>query len=76
VDKPLALQLVRLAAKIRNLREQGLAEGASTRLLIYAARLVRSGVPVADACRAAVCRPLTDDDKLQETLDDLILDLF
>jgi nitric oxide reductase NorQ protein len=76
VDEAVARQLVRLAAKVRNLREEGLAEGASTRLLIYAARLIDSGIPVAEACRCAICRPLTDDDKLLETLNDLILDLF
>lgn len=34
-----AHSLARLGEKIRNLREHGLAEGASTRLLIYAGRL-------------------------------------
>jgi nitric oxide reductase NorQ protein len=67
---------VTLAGKIRNMREQGLAEGASTRLLIYAAHLVQGGVPVVAACRAAICLPLTDDDKLLETLGDLIEDIF
>ena len=38
-----ALKLVTLAAKIRNIREQGLTEGASTRLLIHAARLLAQG---------------------------------
>jgi nitric oxide reductase NorQ protein len=71
-----AERLVTLAGKIRNVREQGLTEGASTRLLIYAAQLIRSGIPPARACRTAVCLPLTDDDRLQETLEDLIQDLF
>jgi nitric oxide reductase NorQ protein len=76
VDLPTAERLVTLAAKIRNIREQGLTEGASTRLLIYAAELIHNGIPMADACRTAVCLPLTDDERLQETLDDLIQDLF
>ena len=76
IDPGIAVRLVTLAGKIRNMREQGLAEGASTRLLIYAARLIQGGIPVAPACRAAVCQPLTDDDKLLETLDDLIEDIF
>jgi nitric oxide reductase NorQ protein len=75
VDTKKALRLVTLASKIRNIREQGLIEGASTRLLIYAAQLIRQGVPFADACRTAICLPLTDDDRLQETLIDLITDL-
>jgi hypothetical protein len=72
VPVDMAERLVTLAGKIRNLREQGLTEGASTRLLIYAAQLIRSGIAPARACRTAVCLPLTDDDRLQETLADLI----
>ena len=71
-----ARQLVALAHKIRRIREQGLTEGASTRLLIYAAQLIRRGVPAREACRAAICRSLTDDMHLQETMNELIDDLF
>lgn len=70
-----ARQLVALAHKIRNIREHGLTEGASTRLLIYAADLIRRGVSFEDACRNAVCLPLTDDDRLLETLYDLVEDI-
>ncbi|MCP4748297.1 MAG: CbbQ/NirQ/NorQ/GpvN family protein [Desulfobacteraceae bacterium] len=76
IDISMAQKLVTLAGKIRNIREQGLTEGASTRLVIYAAELIKAGVSAKDACRAAVCRPLTDDERLLETLDDLIDDLF
>lgn len=76
IAQEIAERLVRLAGKIRNIREQGLTEGASTRLLIYAARLMQHGIAPDEACRTAVCRPLTDDDRLQETLNDLVLDLF
>lgn len=76
IDLPVAQRLVTLAGKIRNIREQGLTEGASTRLLIYAAHLIGSGVSLTDACRTAVCFPLTDDERLQETLEDLMADLF
>jgi nitric oxide reductase NorQ protein len=76
VGKDLAAQLVSLAVKIRNIREHGLTEGASTRLLIYAANLIKRGVPFVDACKAAVCLPLTDDESLQATLGELVEDLF
>lgn len=76
IDPQIAKQLVTLAGKIRNIREHGLIEGASTRLLIYAAQLIRNGTPVQEACRSAICLPLTDDARLQETLVDLIEDLF
>jgi nitric oxide reductase NorQ protein len=76
VETPVAERLVALAGKIRSIREQGLTEGASTRLLIYAAQLIRSGIDLKAACRAAICLPLTDDERLQETLEDLMADLF
>jgi nitric oxide reductase NorQ protein len=76
VSDALAEQLVALAGKIRNIREQGLTEGASTRLLIYAAQLIQQGIDTKTACRTAVCLPLTDDERLQETLEDLMDDLF
>ena len=76
VNDDTAARLVTLAGKIRNIREHGLTEGASTRLLIYAAGLIREGISFKSACTAALCQPLTDDDRLQETLNDLIDDLM
>lgn len=76
IDKETALRLVSLAQKIRNIREHGLTEGASTRLLVYAAQMIRREIPIHDACRSAICLPLTDDARLQETLNDLIEDIF
>jgi nitric oxide reductase NorQ protein len=76
VDRDTATRLVSLAGKIRNIREHGLIEGASTRLLIYAATLIRQGIPFKSACIGALCQPLTDDDRLQQTLYDLIDDLL
>ncbi len=76
IDADTAGRLVTLARKIRTIREQGLVEGASTRLLIYAAQMIRRGVDPAAACRAAVCLPLTDDVRLLQTLAELVEDLF
>ena len=76
VDLQTATRLVSLAGKIRGIRDHGLTEGASTRLLIYAAKLVHHRTPERDACRTAISLPLTDDRRLQETLNDLIDDFF
>lgn len=76
VDLQKAMRLVCLAGRIRGIRDHGLTEGASTRLLIYAAKLVHNHIPERDACRAAISLPLTDDRRLQETLNDLIDDFF
>ena len=76
IDLPAAEQLVGLATKIRSIREHGLSEGAGTRLLIYAAHLMEQGIGATQACHIAICQPLTDDPKLQETLAELVEDIF
>ena len=76
LDLQTAERLVSLAGKIRGIRDHGLTEGASTRLLIYAAKLIQKGTPQRNACQAAISLPLTDDRRLQETLNDLIDDFF
>ena len=57
----LAATLVRLGTALRQLTDQDLEETASTRLLVMAARLAVSGVPLPAACRAAIVDALTDD---------------
>jgi nitric oxide reductase NorQ protein len=58
-----------VAAAARRLKGHGLDEGISTRLLIYAGRLVQQGIPLAEACRLAMVRPITDDAEIRETLE-------
>src|SRR5690349_4872685 len=52
VATDVADRLVKLGEKVRNLRNHGLEEGVSTRLLIYAGVLITRGVPPAMACDA------------------------
>jgi nitric oxide reductase NorQ protein len=72
VKRSTANALVDLARRVRRLKEQGLAEGPGTRLLVSTARLIASGIPAEDACRAALAGPLTDDPDLQSAIDDLV----
>jgi nitric oxide reductase NorQ protein len=72
VHAELASLLVRIGRASRNLREQGAEEGASTRMLIHAARLAASGISVADAARAAIVLPMTDDPDLREALSEIV----
>ena len=72
VDRRLAERLVRLAARVRSLRDQGLAEAPSTRLLVSAARLVAGGITPEQACRVAFTAPLTDDPDLLAAISDLV----
>lgn len=60
--------LVRVALRMRPLRDQGLAEVPSTRLLVHAGRLVAAGMEPVQACEVAIVAPLTDDPELAATL--------
>ncbi|WP_240751518.1 CbbQ/NirQ/NorQ/GpvN family protein [Flagellimonas onchidii] len=66
-----AKKLVNIANKIRNLTELGLTETVSTRLLVDAAKLMRSGLPKRLAVHAAIVEPLTDDLEVISALNDL-----
>ncbi|WP_018233945.1 CbbQ/NirQ/NorQ/GpvN family protein [Thioalkalivibrio thiocyanodenitrificans] len=60
--------LVNLATRLREMKGQDLEEGVSTRLLVYCATLIASGMPILEATRATLVEPLTDDDDVQEGL--------
>ena len=71
IEESIAKQLVSIGNKIRNLKELGLTETASTRLLIDAAKLIHSGLPKRLSVKVAVIEPLTDDAEIIEALTDL-----
>jgi nitric oxide reductase NorQ protein len=68
----LAAQLVHLGQALRRLTEHDLEETVSTRLLVMAARLVHSGLPLPGACRAAIVDALTDDADTAAALTDVV----
>ncbi|HEX5971926.1 MAG TPA: CbbQ/NirQ/NorQ/GpvN family protein [Gemmatimonadaceae bacterium] len=67
-----ARALVDVAHQVRRLRDQGLAEGPGTRLLVSTGRLITSGIAPRQACRTALANPLTDDPDLLAAIDDFI----
>jgi nitric oxide reductase NorQ protein len=69
-------RLRKLGEMTRNLKERGLDEGASTRLLIHAAKLIISGIEPREACRAAITGTLTDDEEMQMSMDEMVKSLF
>jgi nitric oxide reductase NorQ protein len=71
-----ANDLARLGEKVRNLREHGLSEGVSTRLLVYAGKLMRKGIPPRIACQSSVVWSLTDDAEVQRTLEEVVSSIF
>jgi nitric oxide reductase NorQ protein len=76
VNERVANDLARLGEKVRNLREHGLAEGVSTRLLAYAGKLIRQGIPPREACQSSVVWALTDDVEVQRTLEEVVSSIF
>jgi nitric oxide reductase NorQ protein len=76
VDRDMAMNLAKMAEKVRNLREHGLVEGASTRLLIYAGKLMQNGIPPRRACQVAVAWALTDDGDVQRSIEEVISSIF
>ena len=75
-DEETALQLAKLGEKIRNLKEHGLAEGASTRLLIYAGQMIAQGISPRRACQVAVNWAVTDDFNIQRSIEELTTSIF
>ena len=76
VDEQNAVQLAKLGHKVRNLREHGLKEGASTRVLIYAGRLIKEGIAPRRACQVAVTWGITDDPQVQRSLEEVVTTIF
>ena len=76
VDAETATQLAVLGEKVRNLREYGLQEGASTRLLIYAAKLVVKGISPRRAAQVAVTWAITDEQQVQRSVEEVAAAIF
>ena len=54
----------------------GFLEGPSTRLMIYAGRLIRRGIPAREACEAAIVQAVTDDQAIQEGVREIVASAF
>ncbi|NTV94873.1 MAG: CbbQ/NirQ/NorQ/GpvN family protein [Thiobacillus sp.] len=76
VGADMADKLVRFAHMTRNLKGSGLDEGASTRLLVHAGKLIAGGVDPVTACRSAVAQAVTDDPDMLAAIQELSASLF
>jgi nitric oxide reductase NorQ protein len=72
----LARRLVTIAGALRALKDRDLEEAASTRLLIYAALLVKDGMDPVAACRVGIIESLTDDAEVAEALMEVVSATF
>ncbi|BAN69451.1 CbbQ/NirQ/NorQ/GpvN family protein [endosymbiont of unidentified scaly snail isolate Monju] len=61
IDRATGERLVNLARALRALEDHDLEEAASTRLLVYAATLIRGGFDPREAVLTAMVEPLSDD---------------
>lgn len=76
VGTEIADKLVKFAGMTRNLKGNGLDEGASTRLLVHAAKLMATGIDPRRACRGAISEALTDDAEMLAAINELNASLF
>ena len=76
IEESFAEKLVSFGKKTRNLKDRGLTEGASTRLLIHAAKLINADIDVKKACEVAVSSPLTDDHEMLGALSEIVNSIF
>ena len=76
VDAATAEKLVKIGQTARNLKGHGLDEGISTRLMVYAATLIKNGIPPVEACKMALVNPITDDADICQTLNNAIEMIF
>ncbi|MCH8900959.1 MAG: CbbQ/NirQ/NorQ/GpvN family protein [Chloroflexi bacterium] len=76
VDRSIAEELAKLGEKVRHLREHGLSEGVSARLLIYTGRLITQGIAPRRACQVAVVWALTDDADVQRSIEEVVSAIF
>ena len=72
IDEKLARLLVRIAEMTRGLKDSGLQEGASTRLLVQAGLLIKDGIAPREACRVTITQALTDDRELLYAIDEMV----
>ncbi|HEX8964657.1 MAG TPA: CbbQ/NirQ/NorQ/GpvN family protein, partial [Rhodocyclaceae bacterium] len=75
-DPMVAKRLVSIGRSLRALKDVDLEEVASTRLLVYAAMLIRDGLDPVEACRASLVESLTDDAEVAAALMEVVLATF
>lgn len=76
IDRDTAAMLVKYAGMTRNLKGNGLDEGASTRLLVHTGKLIVSGIEPRLACRSAIAEALTDEPDMLAAVNELGAALF
>jgi len=74
IDRQIAARLAEIAEMIRDSKNEigEIEEAASTRSLVYAARLISAGVPPREACKLAIINVITDNMEAQQGINDIV----
>ncbi|MDD5160545.1 MAG: CbbQ/NirQ/NorQ/GpvN family protein [Sulfuricurvum sp.] len=72
VEDSIAQKLVAIAGEIRQLSDSDIQEAVSTRLLIYAGKLIAHGFDPYQACIHSIVESLSDEEDVLEVLEKLI----
>ena len=76
VSGTVAQELAKLGEKVRHLKDHSLQEGASTRLLIYAGKLMEQGIAPRRACQVAVVWAVSDEAEVQRSIEEVVSSIF
>lgn len=76
LNEEMADRLVKFAHLTRNLKGSGLEEGASTRLLVHAGKLIADGISPVDASQSSIAQALTDDAEMLAAVNELSASIF
>ena len=72
LDEARVAPLVEVARRLRALKGHDIEEGVSTRLLVYCATLIDSGMDRKEAILASIIEPLTDDPDVKTALSEVV----
>ena len=76
IDAAMAEKLVKFGNMTRNLKGNGLQEGASTRLLVNAAKLMGQDIAPVEATDTAIAQALTDESDMLQAVHELSRSIF
>jgi nitric oxide reductase NorQ protein len=72
LDEADSRRLADMGERIRELKGFGLEEGVSTRLLVYAGRLAKGGMSMANACQVAISQTLSEEPSIHEAIANIV----
>jgi nitric oxide reductase NorQ protein len=76
VGEETARALAKVGAKVRHLKGHSLNEGASTRVLVYAGKLINEGLSPRRACDVAITTLLSDESEVQRAISEVVSAIF